>query len=138
MSAVVAALCLRPPSKEPISSDPAFEFLHSHINDSAALCVCVCVFIYTWVCCVMKPSPVLSHLSNYSARLSWPVGTLRRLNSTLSLVYKTTAGQTGEHTAALAPIITTPCSILFYKTVIKSTIFYEHWKITLKIGHAMG
>lgn len=37
------------------------------------LCVCVCD--YTRVCCVMRPSPVLSHLSNYSARLScWPVG----------------------------------------------------------------
>lgn len=55
----------------------------------------LCACIYTRICCVMKPSPVLSHLSNYSAMVScWPLGTLHRLNSVLSLVYKTTAGQT--------------------------------------------
>lgn len=109
-----------------LCSDLAYEFLYGQINDSTCplggrlcmcwwvkhLCVCnqcvpVCACINTQVCCVTKPSPVLGHLSNYCARLScWPVGTLRRLNSELSLVYKTTAGQT-ETVAALSNIYTT-------------------------------
>lgn len=95
-----------------------------HVHRPVPVCVC----FNTLVGCVTKPSPVLSHLNNYCARLScWPVGTLRRLNSTLCLVYKTTAGHTGDHGCPLQHGHNTLLHLVFLNSQIKCHSFMSIW-----------